>query len=126
MLPLVFDIFIPVAIKELRKYLGLDRTLVHLFFAFLVQLVAFLVRLLGVFGPHCRDEGDLLAVARPDAVTRIGGDVGDLPGLAAVEADDPKLVRARAVRLEQDRLAVGTPARVPVLLARGIRKLARF
>ena len=51
--------------------------------------------------------------------------VRELPGLAAVEVDDPELVVAGAVRLEEDLLAVRAPARMAVLLGR-IGQLPRF
>src|SRR5262249_61933567 len=54
-----------------------------------------------------------------------GSDIGQLPRLAAGRLDDPELVAAGAVRLEEDSLPVGAPARVAVLLAGGIGQLPR-
>src|SRR5262249_37658186 len=82
-------------------------------------------RLVGVFRVDRTDEGDVLAVGRPNAAGCLGAEAGQLPGLAAVEGDDPQLSAAAAVGLEQQMLAVGRPARVAVLLA-GVRQLARF
>ena len=56
-----------------------------------------------------------------------GGDVRLLPGLAAGHVDNPKLALTTvAVRLEEDSLAVGAPARVAVLLAGGVGELPRL
>src|SRR5262249_35395173 len=110
MLPQVLDVTVPVAVEELRDHLGLVGGLLVLVLALLVGLVAFLELLLGVLGVDGGDEGDLLAVARPDRVVGLGADGGQLPGLAAIEVDDPELEVAGAVGLEQEALAVGAPA----------------
>src|SRR5262245_6968294 len=127
MQPFVFDPFVPVAVEELGEDAGLYRVLFHLLFPLLVQGVAFLKRLIGILRPDGRDEGEVLPVGRPDAGIRASRNVHDLPGLAAIDVDNPELAIAGAVRFEQDALAIRTPAWVSVLLAGGrVRQLSRL
>src|SRR5262249_51860793 len=83
-LPLVLDVAVPVAIEELGEDLGLDRVLLGLFLPLLVGGVAVGVGLLRILGVDSGDERDPFAVARPDGIARLGGDVGQLVGLPAV------------------------------------------
>src|SRR5262245_10889506 len=116
MLPFVFDVFVPVAKEEAREDFRLHWILVGGVEAFLIGLVGFLERLLGVFWPDRRDKGDLLAVARPCAGRSAGADRGELFCFAAVNRNDPELARSGARRFEQNPLAVRAPARRPIAL----------
>src|SRR5262249_24281119 len=80
----------------------------------LVERVALRKRLGGIVRPDRGNKGDLLAVARPDAVPRASADRGELLRLAAVHGNDPEVVRAAATGFKEDVLAVGAPARMAV------------
>src|SRR5206468_10665391 len=110
MLPLVLDPLIPVAEEQLRENFGLNRILVALLLAFLVEGIALGEWLLRILRIDSRHEGDPLAVRRPQRVAALGGDRGQLTRLAAVHVDDPELVVAGSVRFEQNPLTVRTPA----------------
>src|SRR5581483_10209903 len=90
--------------------------------AFLVERVAVLEWLLGVFGVDRRDEGDVLDIGRPDAITRFGANGGQLPRFAAAQIDDPELIVAAAVGLEKNVLTVRAPAWMAIFFV-GVGKL---
>src|SRR5262249_12960144 len=75
-LPLVLDVLIPVAEEQLGEDLGLDRVLLGVFLALLVQLVALVEGFLRVLRPDRRDERNVLTVGRPDAGAGFCSDVG--------------------------------------------------
>ena len=60
------------------------------------------------------DEGDRISLGRPDRPCDVDRQLGQLPGLAAVDRQEPHLGRAASFRDEGDRLAVGAKARVIV------------
>src|SRR5262245_44712922 len=102
MLPLVLDVLVPVAKEQPLEDLGLDRVLLRFLDALLVEGIAFGKGFVRMLRPYRGDEGDLVAVARPDAGRRAGADRRELFRLAAVDGDDPELVCAAAARFEQD------------------------
>src|SRR6516225_7848926 len=102
--------------KELGKYPRLDRTLGRFLFAFLVEGIALGIGLGRILRVHGRHKSDPFAVGRPDAGTCVAGDARQLPGFAATYVDYPELIFARAIRFKKNLLAIGTPARVAVVL----------
>ena len=71
--------------------------------------------------PHPRDERDPLAVGEPLDRGAAGRERREPPRLAAVGRDqvDLRLLVVLALRGERDRIAVGRPLRIAVLVARG-------
>src|SRR5205807_7494104 len=114
-LALVFDPFIPVAVEQLAEHASLDGIVGRGFLFLLVLLVTLGVRCVREFGVDGGDEGDPFAIRRPLAGAGLAGDRRKLPSLAAFDRNDPELEITRAIRLEQDLLAVGAPARMLVL-----------
>jgi hypothetical protein len=75
-LPAILDVAIPVAIKQLGKYAGLDRVLVGLLLALLIQSIAFFKRFVGKLRKNGGDECNVLTVGRPKTVADSGTKVG--------------------------------------------------
>ena len=69
------------------------------------------------FGIDVAGENEVLAVGREEDAVGLGGEVGDLVGVAAVGVHQPDLRRAAAVGDVGDAFGIGRPARPLVGLA---------
>ncbi len=113
------------AIEQLGVNLRLDGAFLDLLFAFFVEGVALLERLVAIFGINRRYEGDMLAIGRPDAVARFAANLRQLSRFAAGKVDHPQLIVAAAIRLEEDVFAIGRPARMTIFFG-GSGELTQF